>query len=344
MRILHLAPLWYPVATDSFGGIETYLPTLIDALAERGCEQTLLASGDSRTSAELIAVRERSIGELMESGEAWEIGPYEHQQLTMAVALAGAFDVVHSHLGWGGFVLSGLQSVRDHTLHTLHNDITPDVVWFVRRNPLLPLTVVSNFQFERLRQAGARRCLVVPNGIALERFPFSPVRGETLAFLGRIEAAKGPDLALEAARRLGRPLVLAGVITDDDFFAARIEPALDDHVRYAGVLDHAAKCALLTNAACTLMPSRWEEPFGLVALESQACGTPVVALANGGLPEVIEPGVTGYLAAGEEGLAPLVDASLELDRQTVRRRVGERFSVHAIATRYLSVYEQIAGR
>src|SRR5579875_1883311 len=115
MRILHLAPLWYPVATDSFGGIETYLPTLIDALAELGCEQTLLASGDSRTSAELIAVRERSIGELMQSGEAWEIGPYEHQQLTMAVALAGAFDVVHSHLGWGGFVLSGLQSVRDGT-------------------------------------------------------------------------------------------------------------------------------------------------------------------------------------------------------------------------------------
>lgn len=342
MRVLHLAPLWYPTAEDSFGGIETYLPALIGALAERGCEQTLLASGDSRTAAELVAVCERNVGELMEAGAAWEIGPYEQHQLTLALELAERFDVVHSHLGPPGFALSETGAARGRVLHTLHNEITPDVVWYTQLHPDLRLTVVSRFQLERLGHVDRGRCALVPNGIVVERFPFSADGRDGLAFLGRMEADKGPDLAIAVARRVGRPLTLAGVVTDDRFFADRIEPELGDGVRYAGVLDHAAKCELLAEAACTLMPSRWEEPFGLVALESQACGTPVVALSNGGLPEVIEPGVTGFLADEEDDLSPLVDDALVLDRAEIRRRVGERFGIESVAERFLALYAEIA--
>jgi glycosyltransferase involved in cell wall biosynthesis len=343
MRILHLAPLWYPTSEDSFGGIETYVPALIDALSELGCEQSLLATGDSHTSAELIPVCERNVGELMDAGSAWEIGPYEQHQWALAIQLAGGFDVVHSHLGWGGFALSATDLVRGRMLHTLHNPVTPDVDWYVRRHPDMRLTVVSDFQLEKLRQAGARRCELVPNGIVVERFPFSDEHNGMLAFLGRMDPAKGPDLAIEVARQLGRPLVLAGVVTDERFFEDRVRAALGDGIRYAGVLDHAGKCELLSRAACTLMPSRWEEPFGLVALESQACGTPVVALGNGGLPEVIEPGVTGFLTTEEDRLPALVSDALALDRRNIRRRVTERFGIAPVANRYLSLYEEIAG-
>jgi glycosyltransferase involved in cell wall biosynthesis len=343
VRVLHLTPLWYHTSEDSFGGIETYVPALIEALAGLGCEQTLLASGDSRTKADLVPVCEHNIGELMDAGTAWEIGPYEQHQLTLADELAADFDVIHSHLGWGGFVLSKMPSAAGRVLHTLHNEITPDVIWYVRRHPELRMTVVSRFQHQKLREAGGRHCDVVPNGIVVDRFPFSREHDGTLAFLGRIEPAKGPDLAIEVARSLGRALVLAGVITDERFFAERIEPALGDGIRYAGILDHSGKCALLADAGCTLMPSRWEEPFGLVALESQACGTPVVALRNGGLPEVIEPGVTGFLATREDRLSGLVTDALRLDRDTIRSRVSVRFGIHPVANRYLSLYEEIAG-
>jgi glycosyltransferase involved in cell wall biosynthesis len=344
MRVLHLAPLWYPTSEDSFGGIETYLPALIDGLAELGCEQSLLAAGDSHTGAELIPACERNVGELMDAGSAWEIGPYEQHQLTLAIELADGFDVVHSHLGWGGFALSAVDAVRGRMLHTLHNDVTPDVSWYVGRHPDLQLTVVSCFQLEQLRHAGARHCEVVPNAVVVERFPFSDGHDGMLAFLGRMEPAKGPDLAIEVAQHLGRSLVLAGVVTDEQFFEDRVEPALGSSIRYVGVLDHAGKCELLSGAACTLMPSRWEEPFGLVALESQACGTPVVALGNGGLPEVIEPGVTGFLTTEEDRLPALVSDALALDRHTIRRRVTERFGIERVASRYLSLYEEIAGR
>jgi glycosyltransferase involved in cell wall biosynthesis len=341
MRVLHLAPLWYPTAEDSFGGIETCLPPLIEALARLGCEQTLLASGDSLTEAELVAVCDRHVGELMDEGAAWEIAPYEQHQLSLALELAESVDVIHSHLGPSGFALSETEPARGRVLHTLHNEITPDVVWYTGRHPELRLTVVSRFQLGRLGQLDPGRCALVPNGIVVERFPFSDDGADGLAFLGRMEAAKGPDLAIAAAQRLERPLTLAGVVTDDRFFAERIEPELGDGIRYAGVLDHATKCELLADSGCTLMPSRWEEPFGLVALESQACGTPVVALGNGGLPEVIEPGVTGFLAAGEDGLPPLVGEALGLDRAGVRRWVGERFGIDSIAERYLAAYAEI---
>jgi glycosyltransferase involved in cell wall biosynthesis len=344
MRVLHVAPLWYPTSEDSFGGIETYVPALIDALAELGCEQSLLAAGDSHTSAELIPVCERNIAALMEEGVAWEIGPYEQQQLALAVELSDDFDVVHSHLGWGGFVLSAIPRVPGRVLHTLHNEVTPDVVWYLRRHPEVRLTVTSRFQLEKLRQSGVRRSEVVPNAVVVERFPFSDRHEGMLAFLGRIEPAKGPDLAIDVARRLGRPLVLAGAITDQRFFEERIEPALGNGIRYAGILDHAAKCELLSGAACTLMPSRWEEPFGLVAVESQACGTPVVALGNGGLPELIDPGVTGFITTEEDRLAGLVTEALALDRGTIRRRVSEDFGIEPVANRYRSLYEEIASR
>jgi glycosyltransferase involved in cell wall biosynthesis len=183
---------------------------------------------------------------------------------------------------------------------------------------------------------------VVHNGIDVASFEFQPRPGNGLVFLGRIEKGKGPDLAVEVARKLGRQLILAGPIVDEELFEKHIRPHLGEQIRYVGVVNHAEKTALLGAAACALLPFRGAEGFGMVSIEAMACGTPVVALANGALPEIVEPGVTGYLAAKEEDLAELVGPAMELDRRNVRQRVATRFDMKVVAGKYLKLYERIA--
>lgn len=286
---------------------------------------------------------DRNVAALMDEGQAWEMTAYEQEALARVIELGSDYDVVHSHISWGGFVLSTLPEVGRKVLHTLHNPVTPDVEWYLAHRPDLRLTVVSEFQARKLSRVGVRHCEVIPNGIRVDRFPFSGVGGELLVFLGRMEHAKGPDLAISVARQAGLPLVLAGATPDPDYFAQQIEPQLDERIAYAGILGHDAKCELLGRAGCTVMPSRWEEPFGLVAIESQACGTPVVALANGALPEIIEPGATGYLAEDEAEVGGLIARARVLDREVVRARAAARFGIEPVARSYLNLYRSWFG-
>jgi glycosyltransferase involved in cell wall biosynthesis len=343
MKILHLAPLWFPVSPDAQGGIETYLPTLLGALERRGCRNTLLASGDSHTAAELVPVISQNLGALMDAGLAAEETYYEQHQLWLALEMAGRFDVVHSHLGWTGYVLSAVPGLGGRVLHTEHNPVYRDQEWFVGRHPDLWLSTVSEFQARKLRAHGARRCRVVPNGLDVSSFTFQARAGEGLFFLGRIEEGKGTDLAVRAARALGRPLTLAGPVIDEDFFGKEIAPSLGEQIRHVGVVNHAQKNELFGRAGCVLMPSRVEEGFGMVAVEAMACGTPVVALASGALPEVIDAGVTGYVTADEDGLAPLVAEALKLDRKAVRDRARARYDIAAVAEKYHRLYAEIAA-
>jgi glycosyltransferase involved in cell wall biosynthesis len=217
-----------------------------------------------------------------------------------------------------------------------------DLAWFAAAHPHTPLVAVSEYQAANLRQAGSNRCWVVPNGIDPSRFRFSASPGEGLIFMGRMEAAKGPDLAVSVAAQLGRPLTLAGPIVDSSFFETRVQPFLTDRIRYVGVADHSTKVRLLGEAACAILPFRQPEPFGMVSIEAMACGTPVVALANGALPEIVEPGVTGYLASDLPSLASLVGRAARLDRATVREQVAARFGIHTAAGRYLELYRHLA--
>ena len=342
MKILHLGPLWFPVSRDAAGGRETWLAGLIGALEKLGCRNTLLAAGDSQTPAELIPVIPRNLVALMKTGAAGEALYYQEHQLTLALARAAEFDVMHSHLSPGVFSLSAVPGIGSRVLHTQHTPVWQDFEWFIRQHPDLWLNTVSAFQARKLRAAGARRCFVVHNGIDVAAFTFQP-RGTGLAFLGRIEAGKGPDLAVTIARQLGLPLTLAGPVIDQDFFTQKIEPFLGDQIRYVGVVNHAQKNQLLGAAACALLPFRGAEGFGLVSIEAMACGTPVVALANGALPEVVEPGVTGYLTTREADLPALVLEAVKLGRETVRQHMAARFDMSVVAGHYLELYAQIVA-
>ena len=342
MKILHLGPLWFPVSRDAAGGRETWLAGLISALEKLGCRNTLVATGDSQTPAELVPVVSRNLMALMTDGQAGEAAYYQEHQLTLALARAAEFDVIHSHLSPGVYSLSAVPGIGARVLHTQHTPVWQDFEWFIRQHPDLLLNTVSEFQARKLRAAGARRCFVVHNGIDVESFTFQP-RGTGLAFLGRIEAGKGPDLAVAIARQLGLALTLAGPVIDRDLFVQKIQPYLNDQIRYVGTVNHAQKNELLGAAACALLPFRGAEGFGLATIEAMACGTPVVALANGALPEVVEPGVTGYLTAHEAELAALVAPALKLARAPIRQRVAGRFDLPVVARNYLKLYEQIAA-
>jgi glycosyltransferase involved in cell wall biosynthesis len=346
MKILHLGPLWFPVSRDAAGGRETWLAGLIGALEKVGCRNTLLASGDSQTAAELVAVVPRNLIAMMRESVAWEHAYYEQHQLLLALERAADFDVIHSHLSPGAYALSGVPGIGARVLHTQHTPVWGDMEALVRQHPNLWFSTVSEFQARKLWQHGATRCTVIHNGIDVASFTFQPRSGDELAFLGRIEKGKGPDLAVEVARKLGRPLTLAGPIVDGELFAAAIEPYLGDQIRYVGVLDHERKNKLLGEAGCALLPFRGAEGFGMVSIEAMACGTPVVALASGALPEIVEPGRTGYLTTKEAELAELVIDALKLDRAKIRERVAERFDMMVVARNYLRLYERIveAGR
>ena len=342
LKVLHVCPLWFPVARDSPGGIETLLADLLAELAKLGCENTLLANAGSETDAELLPVIEGNLWDDMESGAVWEYAPYELHQVMMALQRADEFDVIHSHIGWSAYLLSALEGISERVLHTQHNEVTRDVEWFVRRHPDFRLAAVSEFQAQKLREQGAERCRVIPNGIDFAKFPFSPQGGERLVYLGRMEQEKGPDIAARVARECGRPLTIAGPMTDDEFFEEQVEPLLGDGIEYVGPVDHGQKARLLGSAACVLMPSRWDEPFGLVAIEAMACGTPVVALANGALPELVLPEINGFLAGDEGGLAALVPQAEHLDRVAIREWAERRYALSTVAARYRELYVEIA--
>ncbi|HEY5109450.1 MAG TPA: glycosyltransferase [Acidimicrobiales bacterium] len=339
MRILHLAPLWFPVARSSSGGIETFLASLIEEQLRQGCEVALIASGDSDTGAELVAATPTNVVDAMAAGTTSEYAYHEQQAMSLALDRMSEFDIVHSHLGTSALALSSVPDLHGRLLHTHHNEITPDLITYIARNPDVWISTVSHTSAAPLRRAGATRCYVVPNGITGDAFAVGSSPGKGLAFLGRMERAKGADTAIAVARETGRQLTMGGPIVDDDFFANEIQPFLGRGVRYVGVLDHEAKCALFASSACTLVPSRAEEGFGMVAVESMACGTPVVSSGSGALSEVVEDGLTGF-STDSRTMAEAVERAVALDRHTVATRARERFGIRRAAHGYLALYER----
>ena len=280
-----------------------------------------------------------------ESVAPCSIEPYVLHAMITALEHADRFDVIHSHLPYRGFALAGIEGVSERLIHTLHEPVSADLGWLVGHHPEIALAAVSDTQVGTLRTAGAKNCRLVHNGIDLAAFRLRPRSGNGLVFLGAIRPEKGPDIALRVAAETGLQLALAGPKAGSrEFFDDEIQPFLNGAVRYLGVVGHAQKLDLLGGAECLLMPSRSEESFGLVALEAMACGTPVVALATGALPEIVEDGVNGYVTAEENELAELVMKARRLDRQQVRASITPRFDIEAVARRYLGLYEEIAAR
>ena len=337
MRIALLSPVWFPVPPPGYGGIELIVSLLAEGLVEAGHEVTLFASGDSHTNARLSFVYPRAPSELIGSA----IPDLRHA--LACYERAGEFDVVNDHSGPLGAALGA--TVDTPVLHTVHGPLDSEggevYEQLARVAPEVGLISLSlNQRRPKPDLPWVANC---PNAIDLSLYPAKPHKGEYLLFLGRMSPDKGCHRAIAVAMEVGLPLKIAGKSrerAERQYFAEFVEPHLGHHgIEYYGEVSHGQKVELLQDARATLFPIDWEEPFGLVMVESMACGTPVIATRRGAVPEVIEHGRGGIIVERIREMPGALEAADALDPMECRRYVEERFAQERMVADYVDAYQ-----
>jgi glycosyltransferase involved in cell wall biosynthesis len=342
MKIAQIAPLAESVPPQLYGGTERVVSNLTEELVRQGHDVTLFASGDSRTSAHLVACSDVA---LRLNPTIKDHLPYHIMMLDQVLRRADQFDVLHFHIDLLPF--PAIRKMADRTVTTLHGRLDlPDLLPFYRAFPEIPLVSISDHQ--RLPMPPVNWVGRVHHGIPPDMLAFNPKPVQPyLAFLGRISPEKRPDRAIEIAVRAGLPLKIAAKIdaVDRKYWDTTIAPlvALYPNVEYIGEITDTQKSAFLGNASALLFPIDWPEPFGLVMIEAMACGTPVVAFRSASVPEVIDDGLTGFIAANIDQAVAAVKRLDTLDRAAIRTTFEARFSVERMARDYLAIYRALPG-
>jgi glycosyltransferase involved in cell wall biosynthesis len=339
MRIAQIATLATTVREKGSDSIETLVWLLSRELAGLGHEVTVFAAAGSEVSAGCELV-ENSPGTYGSQGAPSDWHTCEWMHLCRAVEQSRRFDVIHSHNYLWGVPLTRLAAAP--MVHTLHIMPSEDEATLLRMYPDACVTAISQSQWQEFADVAPRD--VIHHGLATEQFTFRETPEDYVCYLGRFTPGKGPVAAIEAARRLGMRLRMAGPA--DDYFRAAVAPHVDGvNVSHVGTVAGPGRDALLGGARALLYPVAEGEPFGLVIAEAMMCGTPVAAMRRGAVTELIEEGVTGYTADTPEAFADAVRKCMSLDRGRVRERAEARFSSRRMALGYLDVYERlVAGR
>jgi glycosyltransferase involved in cell wall biosynthesis len=342
LRIAQLAPLYERVPPKLYGGTERVVSYLTEELVRRGHKVTLYASGDSITKAKLVSGYPES---LRLAGNN-DYGVFAHFPM-ISDAFKDAekrFDIIHGHIDYWTFPLAELSPVP--TVSSLHGRLDLEHLMPVfQRYRRIPVVSISNHQREPLPFMNWQA--TVYHGLPPDLLKFHPGHGKYLAFLGRVSPEKGPDVAIKIARKIGIPLKLAAKVDalDKSYWEAVVKPMLaPPDIEYIGEINEVEKNDFLGNAMALLFPIDWPEPFGLVMIEAMACGTPVLTRPRGSVPEIITPGVSGYLANGVDQLVAALRKTLELPRTEVRAEFDRRFTVAQMADGYERVYRRLIAR
>jgi glycosyltransferase involved in cell wall biosynthesis len=340
MKIAQVAPLHESVPPPRYGGTERIVSYLTEALVRQGHDVTLFASADSTTSARLVPCAPRA---LRQTGCHDPLAAHFSMFERVAEA-APAFDVVHFHVDYLHFPLTRRLNIPHLT--TLHGRLDyPETVALYETYREMPVVSISDAQ--RAPLPSLNWLGTVHHGLPEDLYRFSGSPGAYLAFLGRLSPEKGCDRAIEIARRSGMPLRVAGKVDSADRIYVNdvLRPLLESgEVEFIGEIDDAGKSEFLGNARALLFPIDWPEPFGLVMIESFACGTPVVAWRHGSVPEVMEDGVTGYIVETLDEAVKAVERADTLDRGAIRKVFERRFTTPRMLAGYLTLYEAAASR
>jgi glycosyltransferase involved in cell wall biosynthesis len=337
MRIAQVAPLAEAVPPKLYGGTERVVSWLTEELVRQGHQVTLFASGDSTTNATLVpAVR-----------LALRLAGVRDHTASLLVMLdqvrrcADEFDIIHFHIDLLQFPL--FHNLFHKCVTTLHGRLDlPDIHPIFRAFPEMPLVSISDEQ--RRPMPPVNWLSTIYHGLPPGLCPFNPKGGDYLVFLGRISPEKRPDRAIEIAKRAGVPLKIAAKVdpVDRKYFSSEIEPLLNHPlIEFIGEIDDSRKSDFLGGALALLFPIDWPEPFGLVMIESMSSGTPVIAWANGSVPEVIDDGRSGVVVNSLEDAVEAVQYVRHMDRLSVRQTFESRFSVSRMAGSYVKAYEQV---
>ena len=308
MRIAVLSPVWFAVPPTGYGGIELIVSLLADGLVDAGHEVTLFASGDSLTKANLESVFSRAPSELI--GRSLP----ELRHALSCYTRAHEFDVINDHSGMPAAALAG--ALTTPVLHTVHG----------------PLAGEPGDVYRAIQEIAPNVGLI---SISLNQRRPAP------------ELPWAANLPIAVAMELGLPLKMAGKKREpkeEQYFAEFVEPHLGETIEWLGEVPHGTKVELLQDARATLFPIEWEEPFGLVMIESMACGTPVIATRHGAVPEVIEHGRGGLIVDAYREMPAALELADQLDPLECRHYVEERFAPERMVGDYVDAYREVVER
>lgn len=336
-----ISPVWFPVPPTGYGGIEWVVWLLADGLVDAGHDVTLFASGDSQTKAKLASVYDEAPSDLIGTSIV------ELRHALACYERAGEFDVINDHSGLPAAALGG--AVETPVLHTVHGplDSVGGIVYeqIARVAPHVGLISISmNQRKPRPNLPWVANC---PNALDFSLYPVKPHRGDYLLFLGRMSPDKGCHRAIDVAVQTGLPLKIAGKRREPkerEYFEEFVKPHLGHGIEYLGEVTHGEKVELLQDARVTLFPIEWEEPFGLVMIESMACGTPVIATRWGAVPEVIEHGRSGIVVDDYRIMPVAIEEADRIDPLECRRYVEGRFAPERMVADYLLAYRAAIER
>ncbi len=359
LRIAQIAPPWIPIPPKQYGGTENVIYHLVEEQVAQGHEVTLFAPGDSRTSAYLVSFFPKS---LLESGVPWSmhLKAFYHVQKSVDYIKEHKFDIVHTHLSSSSDMYLFPLTVHLGTPHiaTLHSvfpfdrdarsNRTGDAdSYYMGWAPFLPVVAISESARQHVPHP-LNFIGVVHHGLYMPDFkPVKRKLGQNFVWLGRFMPEKGAHLAIEAAKRARVPLVLAGVIDRHskismDYFEQEIKPQIGkDQISYIGPANMRQKNNLFGRSRGFLNPIEWEEPFGMVMIESMAMGCPVISFARGAAPEIVADGETGFLVNTVDEMVSAIEKIDEIDRTAVRRYVEQNFSSQVMANNYIEIYKKV---
>ncbi|MEY2397535.1 MAG: hypothetical protein QOJ00_709 [Actinomycetota bacterium] len=339
MRIAVISPPWAPVPPLLYGGIELVVDRLATGFQAAGHEVLLFATGDSTCDVPMQFVL--PVAEGLRIGMA--VPEQRHVLAAYEAITAWDADVVHDHSIIGPFHAADRypQLPVATTIHGPFNEELTDL--YRRLNASnTPIIAISNAQANSAPEVKCER--VIHHGVDVADFPVGDGAGGYCLFLGRMSIDKGPHRAIAAAKEAGVPLKMAAKMREAwerTYFEDFVQPHLTDDIEYLGEVPHEEKLELLAGATALLNPIRWNEPFGLVMIEALACGTPVLAFAEGAAPEIVEQGVTGFLCEDEHAMARDIARASSLDRGACRASVENYFSVTRMVEEHIDLFESM---
>lgn len=343
MKIALLAPVAERIPPKKYGGTEAVVYTLAEELHARGHDVTLFASGDSEVSCRLVPIAPKAIGSGMKEAtrDALDIGAIAE---AVAYIQEENFDIVHNHTGWRGLLLGSLISCPMVTTLHYYSDEKHHRRMFTqyRNGPFISISKSQRLVAPRLHFRAN-----IYHGLEASRFEPSFEPGSYLVFLGRFTDIKGPREAIRIAQETGEKLILAGKINDEEreFFETEIEPHIDGtQIQFIGEVNHEEKVALLRGAKALLSPIKWHEPFGLVNVEAMLCGTPVIGMKRGSLPELISPGISGYVCRSYNEMVRAVRRIDTIDRKKCRQYAERKFSVKRMIDAHERLFERLVQK
>lgn len=340
LRIVLVAPPYFDIPPKGYGGVEAVVADLADALVKRGHRVTLLGAGQPGTAAEFVPLWDQTLSDRLGQPYPELMHALRVRRAIEHIAATDGVDVVHEHTFAGPLNAPAYEALGLPTVLTVHGPIDEDLYPFYRAlDGEVGLIAISDRQRDLapdLNWVGR-----VHNALHIDEWPFRPDKRGYALFLGRYAPYKGAHLALQAAHAAGLPLVLAAKCSEPAehaYFDEQVRPLLTDDDHVFGQADAVSKRKLLAGACCLLFPVQWEEPFGMVMIEAMACGTPVVALRGGAVPEIVVDGVTGVICERPDELPAAIAQAQTLDPAACRRHVATHFSVGQFGSGYERIY------